>query len=298
MNGRRLIMLVIGVVVLMLGVAATFIVDERQRAIVFRFGEIVRADLEPGLHFKWPFVNNTRYFDARVQTMDASPELYLTVEKKNLVVDSFVKWRVRDVQAYYTRLQGRKAFARERLAQQVNDSLRREFGKRTVQEVISGDRATIMEVVRQVMDDEVRDLGIEILDVRLKRVDLDPAISQSVYARMQAERERVARELRAQGEEAAERIRADADRERRVLLANAQRDAEQVRGQGDAGATTIYAEAYGQNAEFYNLYRSLEAYKSTFNSKQDLIVLDPSSEFFKYFKNRSGRDEDATNGNP
>ncbi len=284
MKGKSSLLLVIIAIIGALVFASAFYVDEREKAIVFKFGEIVDSELEPGLHFKIPFINNVRYFDARVQTMDADPELYLTGEKKNLVVDSFVKWRIRDVHKYYTRLQGRQANARSRLSQRVNDSLRQEFGKRRVQEVISGDRNTIMEVVRKAMDEEASNLGIEIIDVRLKRVDLDPAISATVYDRMQAERQRVAKELRAQGEEEAEKIRAAADREREIMLANANRDSEQIRGEGDATATNTYAEAFGRDREFYNLYRCLNAYKNTFSSKDDLMVIDPSSEFFRYFK--------------
>ena len=220
--------------------------------------------------------------------MDADPELYLTVEKKNLVVDSFVKWRIDDVYEYYTRLGGRLSNARSRLSQRVNDSLRQEFGKRTVQEVISGDRAKIMEVVRKAMEEEARLMGIEVIDVRLKRVDLDPSISERVYDRMQAERQRVAKELRAQGEEEAEKIRANADRQREIMLANANRDSERIRGEGDATATATYASAFGQDRDFYNLYRSLNAYRNTFSSKDDLMVLDPSSEFFRFFKEPSG----------
>jgi membrane protease subunit HflC len=261
-----------------------YFVDERERAIKFKFGEIVDSNIKPGLNFKVPFINNIRFFDARVQTMDAEPEAYFTVEKKTLVVDSFVKWKIDDVYQYFTQLKGSTSNARSRLSQRVNDSLRQEFGRRTLQEVISGDRAKIMEVVRQVMDEEAKQFGIEVIDVRLKRVDLDPAISEGVYARMQAERQRVAKELRAQGEEEAEKIRADADRQREILLANANRDAEQVRGEGDAIATATYAEAFGRDRDFYNLYRSLNAYRNTFSSKDDLMVLDPSSDFFKYFK--------------
>ncbi len=261
-----------------------YYVDERERAIKFKFGEIVDSGIEPGLNWKLPFINNIRYFDARVQTMDSDPERYLTVEKKTLVVDSFVKWRIDDVHEYFTRLQGRLSNARSRLAQRVNDSLRQEFGRRTLQEVISGDRTVIMEAVRQAMVEEAKQFGIEVIDVRLKRVDLDPAISDGVYARMQAERQRVAKELRAQGEEEAEKIRADADRQRDILLANARRDAERVRGEGDATATGTYAAAFNQDRDFYNLYRSLNAYTKTFSGKDDLMVIDPSSEFFRYFK--------------
>ena len=284
MKGKATLSLIIAAIVAAIGFASVFFVDERQKAIVFKFGEIVNSDLEPGLHFKIPFINNVQYFDARVQTMDADPELYLTGEKKNLVVDSFVKWRIRDVHQYYTRLQGRQANARSRLSQRVNDNLRQEFGQRSVQEVISGDRRKIMDVVRLAMDADAASLGIEIIDVRLKRVDLDPAISERVYDRMNAERERVAKELRAQGEEAAEKIRANADRMRQIMLANAERDAQKIRGEGDAVATEIYAQAFGQDREFYNLYRSLNAYKATFDGKDNLMVLDPSADFFRYFK--------------
>ena len=284
MSGKTILTLALLAVLGVLVASAAYYVDERQKAIVFKFGEIIRSDVEPGLHWKLPFINNVRFFDARVQTMDADPESYLTVEKKNLIVDSFVKWRVEDVHAYYTRLQGSPASARSRLAQQVNDSLRQEFGRRSVQAVVSGDRARIMENVRNEMNETAASLGIEVIDVRLKRVDLDPAISERVYQRMAAERERVAKELRAKGEEVAEKIRADADRQREILLANAERDAEIIRGEGDATATAAYAESFGRDQEFYNLYRSLNAYRDSFNSKQDLMIVDPSSEFFRYFK--------------
>jgi membrane protease subunit HflC len=284
MNGKLSLFVVLAAITGAIIFSAAYYVDEREKAIVFKFGEIVRSDVGPGLHWKIPFVNNVQYFDARVQTMDADPELYLTREKKNLVVDSFVKWRINDVYKYYTRLKGLKSNARSRLSQRVNDSLRQEFGKRTVQEVISGDRKRIMEVVRDVMNEEASTLGLEIIDVRLKRVDLDPAISERVYQRMAAERQRVAKELRAQGEEEAEKLRADADRQREILLANADRDAQIIRGEGDAIATAAYADSFGQDTEFYNLYRSLNAYRDSFNSKQDLMIVDPSSDFFKYFK--------------
>ena len=289
-----LIVILLGIAIAV-GASSVYFVDERERAIKLKFGEIVDSEIQPGLNFKWPFINNIKYFDARVQTMDAEPELYLTVEKKNLLVDSFVKWRIANVHEFYTRLSGRLSNARSRLSQRVNDSLRQEFGRRTVQDVISGDRAQIMEVVREAMEEEARALGIEVIDVRLKRVDLDPSISERVYDRMQAERQRVAKELRAQGEEAAEKIRADADREREIMLANANRDAERVRGEGDAIATATYAEAFGADREFYNLYRSLNAYQNTFNNKDDLMVIDPSSEFFKYFKQRDQSASSAFN---
>lgn len=284
MSGKSTLFLAVLAIIVAIFYSAIYFVDERKKAIVLQFGEIVRSDLEPGPHLKWPMFNEVRYFDARVQTMDADPESYLTIEKKNLVVDSFVKWKIRDVHKYYTTLQGLKSNARSRLSQRVNDGLRQEFGRRSVQEVISGDRKLIMEIVQKTMNEEAATLGIEIIDVRLKRVDLDPAISDGVYRRMAAERQRVAKELRAQGEEAAEKIRANADRRREILLANAERDAEKIRGEGDANATAAYAEAFSKDAEFYNLYRSLNAYRDSFNSKQDLMIVDPSSEFFKYFK--------------
>jgi len=274
-------------IIVVIGLMSIYVVDERERAIVFKFGEIVKADAkdgEPGLRFKYPFVNNVRKFDARVQTSDADPQSFLTSEKKNLVVDSFVKWRISDVYLYFTRLQGSQASARKRMSQRVNDSLRQEFGKRTVQEVISGDRVLIMDNVRKVVNDEMEGLGIQVLDVRLKRVDLDPAVSDNVYGRMVAERSRVAKEFQAEGSEVAEQIRADADRQSQILLADANKESEQIRGQGDARATAIYAEAFGRDQEFYRLYRSLGAYTKTFADPSNLLVIEPDSEFFRYFK--------------
>ena len=276
--------LVIIVILGELGSSAVYVVDEREKAIVFQFGEIVSSSEKAGLYFKLPVINNVSFFDARIQTMDADPQLFLTKEKKNLVVDSFVKWRVRDARDFYTKLGGLAANARNRLAQRVNDALRQEFGNRSVQQVISGDRAEIMNTVRKNIDSEINSLGIEVVDVRLKRVDLDPDISERVYQRMEAERSRVAKDLRARGAEEAERIRADADRERAVTLANANREAEEIRGQGDAQATGIYAEAYQRDREFYRLYRSLNAYRATFDSADNLLVIEPNSEFFQYFK--------------
>jgi membrane protease subunit HflC len=255
-----------------------------QKALVFRFGEIIRSNDEPGLHFKMPFINSVRKFDARIQTMDAAPEQYLTIEKKNLVVDSFVKWRIRDVAQYFVTVSGEIAAAQRRLAQRVNNSLREEVGRRTVQEVISGDRATIMELVRRAVDEQAREIGAEVVDVRLKRVDWVPEISERVYRRMEAERSRVAKDLRAKGAEDAEKIRADAERQREIILAEAFRESETLRGEGDAEATRIYAEAFGQDKEFYIMFRSLNAYKQTFSSENDLLVIEPDSAFFQYFK--------------
>jgi membrane protease subunit HflC len=261
-----------------------FTVDEREKVILFRLGEIVSTDYDPGLHFKTPFVNNVRKFDARIQTLDAEPERYLTGEKKNLIVDSFVKWRIQDVSNYYTATGGDAVRANLRLSQIIKDGLRGEFAKRTIKEAVSGERDEIMSAVKNLANSEAEAFGIDIVDVRIKRIDFPPDISDSVYRRMRAERERVAKDLRSRGAESAEKIRAEADRQRTVILADAFRDAEVLRGEGDAKATEIYASAYGKDVEFYALYRSLNAYKSTFADKSDMLVIEPDSEFFKYFK--------------
>lgn len=263
---------------------ALFTVDEREKAVLFRLGEIVRTDFEPGLHWQTPFVNNVRKFDARIQTLDAEPERFLTSEKKNVIVDSFVKWRIKDVSNYYTATGGDALRANLRLSQIIKDGLRGEFAKRTIQEAISGERAEIMDIITGLANKEAQAFGIDIVDVRIKRVDFPQDISDSVYQRMRAERERVAKDLRSRGAEAAEKIRAEADRQRTVIIADAYRDAEKLRGEGDASATEIYAKAYGKDVEFYSLYRSLNAYKTTFANKNDMLVIEPNSEFFKYFK--------------
>lgn len=298
MGGKGFIGLVILLGLAALAASALYVVDEREKAIVFKFGEIVESKDKPGLHFKTPFINSVQKFDARIQTMDAAPERYLTIEKKNLVVDSFVKWRIRDVAKYFVTVQGLVSSAQIRLSQRVNDSLREEFGKRTVQEVISGDRGTIMDVVRKRTDDAAQEIGVEVVDVRLKRVDWDPEVSERVYTRMEAERSRVAKEFRAKGAEEAERITADADRQREITIAEAFREAEILRGEGDATATNVYAEAYSRDEEFFRLYRSLNAYKQTFSSKDDLIVLEPDSEFFQYFKNARPGSIDRQSSSP
>ncbi len=272
------------VVAVFIGSAAIFTVDEREKAILFRLGEIVRTDFDPGLHFKTPFVNNVRKFDARIQTLDAEPERFLTGEKKNLIVDSFVEWKINDVASFYTATGGDILITNVRLSQIIKDGLRGEFAKRTIKEAISGERAEIMKFITAQANKEAQAFGIDIVDVRIKRIDFPADISDSVYRRMRAERERVAKDLRSRGAEAAERIRAEADRQRTVLIADAYRDSEILRGEGDARATDIYAKAYGKDIEFYSLYRSLNAYKSTFNSRDDILVIEPDSEFFKYFK--------------
>ncbi len=295
MGGKGLIGIIVLIAAAAVVASAIYTVDEREKALVFKFGEIIESNDQPGLHFKTPFINTVKKFDARIQTMDAAPERYLTVEKKNLVVDSFVKWRIRDVAKFFVTVSGLISSAQARLAQRVNDSLREEFGTRTVQEVISGDRATIMDVVREKTNEQAQEIGVEVVDVRLKRVDLDPEVSETVYQRMVAERSRVAKELRAKGAEQAEIIRAGAERKRQITVAEAVRDSEILRGNGDATSTKIYADAFGEDAEFFSLYRSLNAYKQTFNSQDDLIVLEPSSDFFQYFNSsRPGAGKSAT----
>lgn len=284
MSQTNIVSLVVIIVLLLIGSLSIFTVDERDKAVLFKLGEIVKTDFEPGLHFKVPFVNNVLKFDARIQTMDAEAERYLTSEKKNVIVDAFVKWKIDNVAKFYTATGGDQERANVRLSQIIKNGLRSEFGKRTIKEVVSGERTEIMKVLSVEANLQVQELGIDIVDVRIKRIDLDKQISESVYRRMEAERERVAKDLRARGEEEAERIRAKADRERTVLLAEAFRDAEILRGEGDAAAASIYANAYKQDKGFFELYRSLNAYKSTFASKNDMLILEPNTEFFKYFK--------------
>jgi membrane protease subunit HflC len=272
--------------VLFIGSNALFTVQQGQTALVFRFGEIVDDNLKPGLHFKTPFVNNVRLFDARLQTLDAEPERYLTSEKKNLLVDSFVEWRISDAKKFYTAMNGDIRLANLRLAQIIKDGLRAEFGSRTVQEVISQDRRVIVKEIQANTGESVSNFGIDIVDVKIKRVDLPQDVSDSVYQRMEAERNRVAKDLRSQGSEAAERIRADADRQRTIILADAYRDAEKVRGEGDGTAADIYAKAYSKDPDFYAFYQSLNAYQQSFNNKMDMMVVDPKSDFFKFFNHQ------------
>lgn len=284
MNQAKATVLILIVAALVALSFSMFTVSETQKAILFRLGQIVSTDFSPGLHFKVPFVNNVRTFEARLMTLDIETERYLTSEKKNLLVDAFVKWRIDDVAKFYRSVQGDESQGALRLSQIIKDSLRSEFGKRTIQEVVSGERSEIMDNVTAYANQQASVFGIAVVDVRLKRIDLPSDVSDSVYRRMEAERSRVAKEFRSQGAESAERIRADADRRRTEILADAYRQAQQVRGAGDAEATGIYAKAYNQNKDFYAFYRSMEAYRNTFNSSKDVLVLDPSSEFFKYFK--------------
>ncbi len=274
----------IAAAVVILGSFSVFTVNETEKAIRFRLGEIVADDYTPGLHFKVPFINNVRKFDARLQALDTEPERFLTAEKKNVIVDAFVEWRIGDVGRYYTAVAGDPTRANLRLDQISKDGLRSEFSKRTLQEVVSGDRQQIMEILSATTAREAADLGIEVVDVRIKRIDLPAEVSTSVFRRMRAERERVARDFRSRGAEAAERIRADADRQGTILLAEAYRDAERSRGEGDAVAAETYATAYGKDTDFYSFYRSLNAYRNSFQNKDDVLVLQPSdSEFFKFF---------------
>jgi membrane protease subunit HflC len=277
------------VALLLLASSSLYIVDQRQQAILFQLGEVVDVKTSPGLYFKIPLAQNVRYFDSRILTMDtAEPERFITSEKKNVLVDLFVKWRIVDVKQYYVSVRGDEMLAQTRLAQTVNSSLRDEFGNRTVHDVVSGERDKIMEIMRQKADADARKIGVEVVDVRLKRVDLPQEVSESVYRRMEAERKRVANELRSTGSAESEKIRADADRQREVILAEAYRKAQEVKGEGDAKASAIYAGAFQANPEFYAFYRSMDAYKQSFKNKGDMLVLEPTSEFFKYIKN-SGR---------
>lgn len=278
-------LVIAAVVALIIASMSIFVVDQRQNAIVFRLGEVISVKTEPGLYFKVPLLDNVRTFDVRILTIDTpEPERFLTSEKKNVLVDLFIKWRIIDVRQFYVSVQGNEAVAQTRLLQTINDGLRAEFGNRTVHEVVSGERDQIMDLMRKKANEDAIKIGVEVYDVRLKRVDLPQEVSESVYRRMEAERKRVANELRSTGAAESEKIRANADRQREVIVAEAYREAEKIKGEGDAKATEIYARAYEANPEFYAFYRSLQAYRSSFKDKNDLLVLDPSSEFFKYLK--------------
>jgi membrane protease subunit HflC len=269
---------------LVIGISQSlFVVSETQRAVKLRFGEIVEFDVPPGLHFKLPIVNSVRKFDARILTLDAAPQSYLTSEKKALSVDSFVKWRVSDVAKYFTTTGGDEERLRRLLSQRVDAGLRNEFGTRTVKEVVSGQRDELMDKLASQLNIIAKDeLGIEVIDLRVKKIDLPPEVSDSVYNRMRTERERLAKELRAQGNEVAERIRATADKDKTIILADAYREAEETKGNGDATATSTYASAYSKDPEFYDFTRSLKAYESTFSNKSDILLINPESDFFKY----------------
>ena len=275
---------------LLVGLSSLFIVDERQLAIKFQLGEIVESNYEPGLHVKapWP-INNVRKFDKRILTLDTRPERFLTGEKKNVSVDFFVKWRIKHPATYYTSFMGDERQAGLRLLQIVNNGLQLEFDKRTIKQVVADDRSVMMTDLTTKANNEVEPFGIEIVDVRIKQIELPDEVLSSVYQRMRAERERIAKEHRAQGQEAAKGIQAVADRERTVILAEAKRDAEISRGEGDALATEIYANAYGEDQDFYAFYRSMTAYREALANSNDVLVLEPDSEFFKYFSGYSGK---------
>lgn len=282
--------LLLGSIILAIVLASTslFTVDQRQYAIVFQLGEVRNVIEQPGLHFKWPLVQNVRLFDRRILTLDsADPERFITSEKKNVLVDLFVKWRITDVKQYYISVGGNERLAETRLLQTVNAGLREEFGRRTVHEVVSGERDRIMEDMRSKANVDAVKIGVEIVDVRLKRVDLPSEVSESVYRRMEAERKRVANELRSRGSAEAEKIRADADRQREIIVAEAYREAQKIKGEGDAQAAAIYGSAFGSNPEFYAFYRSMDAYQKSFRSKSDVLVIEPNSDFFRYLKNGS-----------
>ena len=274
--------------------SALFTVDQRQNAIVFQLGEVKEIVVRSGLHFKWPLLQNVRLFDMRILTFDdAEPLRFLTQGNRPVLVDSFVKWRIADVRQYYVSVQGDELRAATRIKQTVAGVLRDEFGARTVHEVVSGEREQVMNRVREKVDQDLKRIGVEIVDVRLKRVDLPQDVSESVYRRMEAERKRIANELRSTGAAEAEKIRADADRQREVLLAEAYRDAQRIRGEGDAKSAAIYAAAFNQNPEFFAFYRSMEAYRSTFRGRNDLMVIEPNSDFLRYFRDSLGRNPPA-----
>ena len=274
------------VILVILLTQSLYVVKETQRAVLLRFGEIIQFDVSPGLHFKFPVLNTVRKFDSRILTLDAAPQRYLTSEKKALMVDSFVKWRVKDVAKYFTTSGGDEERLKRLLIQRVDTGLRNEFGVRTVKEVVSGERDELMtKLATQLNLIAQRELGIEVIDLRVKKIDLPTEVSESVYNRMRTERERLARELRAQGNEVAAEIKAKADKSKTVILADAYREAEETKGDGDATATATYASAYSKNAEFYDFTRSLKAYQATFENKSDILLIDPESDFFKYLDN-------------
>ena len=291
MTANKMIIGFFALILLFAGLMSVFTVKETELALKLRLGKVVSGDFAPGLHFKIPLIHQIHHFDKRIQTLDANPEHFLTSEKKNLIVDSFVKWRIKDVVGYFKAVSGNPQIAGTRLTETIADGLRSEFGKRTIKEVVSGDRAEIMDIITEAASKRAAEFGIELVDVRIKKIELPTEVSTSVYRRMEAERKQDAKQLRSQGEAEAVRIRANADRESVEVVALAERDAEKTRGEGDGGAADIYAQAYNQNAEFYVLYRSLNAYKQIFNNQGDLLLIQPDSDFFSYFKKMAGNTE-------
>jgi membrane protease subunit HflC len=287
-KASALVIAILVVVVLLFSLSA-YTIDQRKAAIKFQLGEVIAVQTKPGLYFLVPLVQNVRLFDTRIQTLEArDPERFLTRENRNVLVDSFVKWRVNDVRQYYVSVHGDAFTAEARLSQTVNDALRAEFARRTVHDVVSGERDRIMDVVTHKVDQDARNIGVAIVDVRLKRVDFVPEISSDVYRRMESERKRAANQLRATGQAEGEKIKADADRQRQVIVAEAYSQAQRVKGEGDAQAAKIYADAFQRNPEFFSFYRSMEAYRQSLRSKSDVLLLDPSSDFFKYLKTPNG----------
>ena len=285
MSNKSLIALVGGVILAVLAWNSFYIVAQTEKAVLLQFGRIVQADVQPGLHVKYPYINQVRKFEARLLTLDSPTQRFLTLEKKAVMVDAYAKWRVADAERYYTATSGLKQIADERLSRRLESGLRDQFGKRTLHEVVSGERDALMADITALLNKlAMKELGIEVVDVRVKAIDLPKEVNRSVFERMSTEREREAREHRAKGKELAEGIRADADRQRRVLLAEAYRGSEEARGDGDALAAAIYAKAYGMDQEFYAFYRSLRAYRESFANKSDVLVLDPDSEFFRYLE--------------
>ena len=286
MSNRLHLAVALMIALMVLAKLSLFTVDQRENAVVFQLGEIKDVITKPGLHIKLPIIQNVRYFDNRILTLDTpDTERFITSEKKNLLVDSFVKWRIQDVKQYYVSVQGDETRAQTRLSQTVNAALREEFGKRSVHDVVSGERDKLMEAVSRKVDEDAKKIGVDIVDVRLKRVELPQEVSESVYRRMDAERKSVASELRSQGFSDGEKIRAEADKDREIIVAEAYKKAQRIKGEGDQKASAIYGQAFSGNPEFYAFYRSLEAYKSSFKGKSDFLVLEPNSEFFRYFKN-------------
>jgi membrane protease subunit HflC len=279
----------LAVLVLFVASNSLYVIKETERGVLLRFGQVVDGDLKPGLHIKIPFVNNVRKFDGRVLTLDSQPERFFTQEQKALIIDSYAKYRIADTATFYTATNGEDARAAGLLSQRVNDGLRNQVAIRTIQEVVSGERDQLMNIITRKLDEVARtELGVEVVDVRVKQIDLPPEVSESVYRRMNATREKEARERRSQGQELAEGIRAAADREVTVIRANAYREAEQIRGRGDAEATRIYAEAFGADPEFYSFTRSLRAYQDAFQNRGDVLIIEPDSDFFRYLKDRNG----------
>lgn len=286
MSNKSLTALIVGVVLAVVLWNSFYTVLETERAVLLRFGRIVEPNVEPGLHLKIPYINSVRKFDARLMTLDSSTSRFLTLEKKALMVDAYAKWRVDDAERFYTATSGVKQIADERLARRLEAALRDQFGKRTLHEAVSGERDELMAQVTAALNRAAQqELGIEVVDVRVKGIDLPREVKRSVFERMSSEREREAREHRAKGRELAEGIRADADRQRRVIIAEAFREAEELRGDGDARAASIYAEAYQRDPEFYAFHRRLQAYRESFASKDDVLVLDADSDFFRYLQN-------------